>query len=149
MTLKDRPVTVRDEDPRDHEEVFEIHRAAFGQEGEGKLVRSLQAGGYAVLSQVAEAEGKVVGHIFYSRLPIKTDADSIAALSLAPLAVAPAWQRQGIGSLLIERSLADRRGAGSSRVLPPLRFLGGTGQATSQPLRRRSLDGPRARQWLP
>jgi putative acetyltransferase len=69
----------------------------------------LRAEGAAVLSLVAEADGEIAGHVLYSRLRIDPDADGASAL--APVAVAPERQKQGIGTRLIEqahRMLATR-----------------------------------------
>jgi putative acetyltransferase len=46
-----------------------------------------------------------VGHILFSHLPIVTDAGTVPALALAPLAVLPEVQNQGIGSALLRRGL--------------------------------------------
>ena len=63
------------------------------------------AGGYARLSLVADLGGQVVGHILFSDLPIVTATGTVPALALAPLAVTPSLQRQGIGSLLARQGL--------------------------------------------
>jgi putative acetyltransferase len=57
------------------------------------------------LSLVAEAEDEIVGHILFSRMWIDTQEDAIAAAALAPMAVLPAYQRQGIGSLLVRQGV--------------------------------------------
>jgi len=51
-----------------------------------------------VVSLVAEQGGQVVGHILFSDLPIITEAGTVPALALAPMAVLPSFQNQGIGS---------------------------------------------------
>ena len=48
----------------------------------------------------------MVGHILLSGLPIVGETVTVPALALAPVAVVPDYQRQGIGSQLIERGLA-------------------------------------------
>jgi putative acetyltransferase len=96
---------VRPERPGDAEAIRHVHRLAFGQEDEGRLVDGLRAGGHVRLSLIAEEEGQIIGHILFSDLPILTTAGTVPALALAPLAVVPAWQRHGIGSLLIREGL--------------------------------------------
>ncbi len=78
---------------------------AFGRDDEGKLVDALGAEGFGRLSLVADAEGQVVGHILFSDLKIVGQGSSVAGLALAPLAVIPSRQRQGIGSALVREGL--------------------------------------------
>lgn len=98
-------MNVRPDTTTDHEAVRHLNRAAFGKEGEGRLVEELRAGGYARLSLVAEDDGHVIGHILFSELPIHTPGGVVNALALAPLAVLPDRQRQGVGSALVQEGL--------------------------------------------
>src|SRR5947209_5294987 len=98
-------VEVRVETPEDLEAVREVNRQAFGKEDEARLVDALRDGGYARLSLVAEKGGRVVGHILFSDLPIITQAGTLHALALAPMAVLPSRQYQGIGSRLVREGL--------------------------------------------
>jgi putative acetyltransferase len=66
---------------------------------------------------VAEKDGQVVGHILFSDLPILTDAGTLSALALAPLAVLPEFQNQGIGSALVRRGLEVCKGRGHPIVV--------------------------------
>jgi putative acetyltransferase len=54
---------------------------------------------------VAESGGEVVGHILFSPVSIEPPAQNWNALGLAPLAVIPGHQRQGIGGKLIKAGL--------------------------------------------
>jgi putative acetyltransferase len=96
---------IRAETASDHAAIRMVNRRAFGQEGEARLVDALRAGGHVLVSLVAEIEGRVVGHILFSRLSIVTDPGNLAAASLAPMAVLPEFQRQGIGSRLVAEGL--------------------------------------------
>jgi len=96
---------IRRETPADHEPVRHINRLAFGQQAEGRLVDELREGGYAPLSLVAEVNGQIVGHILFSDLAIHTSDGIVNSLALAPMAVAPGLQRQGIGSALVREGL--------------------------------------------
>lgn len=96
---------VRRERPDDVSAIRAVNQAAFGQEEEGKLVDALRSEGFVRYSLVAEEDGKVVGHILFSDLHIVGQQASIPALALAPVAVTPSHQRQGIGSALIREGL--------------------------------------------
>ena len=96
---------IRIETAADHEAVRQVNRLAFGQEAEGRLVDELRDGGYAPLSLVAEDHGQIVGHIMFSDLPIHTSGGVVNSLALAPMAVIPRCQRQGIGSALVREGL--------------------------------------------
>ncbi len=69
------------------------------------------------MSLVAEQEGRVVGHILFSDLPIITGDGTVPALALAPMAVLPEFQRQGIGSTLVTRGLEACRQQGHQVVV--------------------------------
>jgi putative acetyltransferase len=96
---------IRPETSADHEVLRHVHRLAFGQDVEARLVDALRDGGFVRASLVAEKDEQVVGHVLFSDLPIATDARPVPALALAPMAVLPAFQNQGIGSALVRRGL--------------------------------------------
>lgn len=108
---------IRPERPGDIPAIRAVNRLAFGQADEADLVDALRDGGYAMASLVAEDEGDVVGHILFSRLTIEAAGRTIAAAALAPMAVLPERQREGIGSALVEAGLAACREAGVSAVV--------------------------------
>ena len=103
---------VRAEAKQDVDAVREVNRLAFGQDSEGQLVDRLREEGYARVSLVAEVDGRIVGHILFSDLPIVTDGQVIPAVALAPMAVMPAHQRRGIGSALVRAGLEACREQG-------------------------------------
>lgn len=53
------------------------------------------------LSLLAEVDGELVGHILLTKARIVDGASTVATLALAPLSVAPAFQRRGIGGSLV------------------------------------------------
>jgi putative acetyltransferase len=112
MTIK-----IRTESPADQTPLRAVHRHAFGREDEGELVDALRAGGYSRASLVAERGERIVGHILFSDLPIETAEGIVSALALAPLAVLPEFQNQGIGSALIRRGLDFCRDEGRRIVV--------------------------------
>lgn len=109
--------TVRPETAADVEAVRRVNRLAFGQDEEAGIVDALRAGGHVRMSLVAEVNGVVVGHILFSRLPILTNAGTVEAISLAPMAVLPEYQRKNIGSALVEQGLESCRAAGHRIVV--------------------------------
>jgi hypothetical protein len=70
-----------------------LNRKAFNCDGEAQLVDRLRVDGEAVASLVAVEDGEIVGHILFSNLPIETAQGVIDAVSLAPMAVIPKFQR--------------------------------------------------------
>ena len=110
--LARRPrVTIRDEQAGDREAIRRLLVAAFGGEAEAKLVDALRADGDLAVALVADDESEIVGHVALS--PLKSPA---RALALAPVAVTPSRQRQGIGSALIEGVLRRARTVGCQIV---------------------------------
>src|SRR5262245_50833226 len=109
--------TIRHEIAADHEAVRHVNRLAFGQDDEAGIVDALRNGGYVRVSLVAEVEGRVVGHILFSDLPILRDEGTVGALSLAPMAVLPEFQKRGVGSALVRKGLEACREQGHRIVV--------------------------------
>lgn len=112
-------VLVRQEAPEDVAAVRNVVWLAFGQEDEALLVDRLrEAEGFDPrLSLVAQVGGEIVGHVLFTHVVIKADERETPALSLAPLAVRPDNQRQGIGQLLTRRGLDVARELGHRVVV--------------------------------
>ena len=91
-------IEIREELTTDTGAIREVNRQAFGQGQEGHIVDALRSNGAALLSLVAVVDGQIVGHIMYSPATI----DHVTGAGLAPMAVLPEYQRQGIGSQLVE-----------------------------------------------
>src|SRR5262245_13644755 len=108
---------IRQETDADHEAIGQVNRLAFGQDAEARLVDALREGGYVRVSLVAEQADQIVGHILFTELPIIAEARTIPALALAPMAILPAFQRQGIGSVLVRRGLEECRQQGHQIVV--------------------------------
>ena len=117
---EDRSVLIRTEESEKPDELAMIRAvnvAAFGGTEEAELVDSLRRGHHTLLSLVAELTGRIVGHVLFSRMWIQTSTERLPAVALAPIAVLPEHQRQGIGSLLIQRGLELLRGLDESIVI--------------------------------
>ncbi len=110
-------ILIRLEQPEDIAPVHQINAQAFGREAEANLVDALRRNGKAVLSLVAEDNGRVVGYILFSPVTIETVTSAVVGIGLAPLAVAPERQNEGIGSRLVEEGLRQCREAGHPFVV--------------------------------
>jgi putative acetyltransferase len=114
-------IEIRPETQHDHAAVDEIVRAAFlaefGSTSEVGLVQTMRERGELVtdLTLVAVEDGTVVGYVAMSEVTI--DGVSAHALGLAPVAVTPDRQGQGIGAALITDSLARAEAAGWQLVV--------------------------------
>ncbi|MFX1394307.1 MAG: GNAT family N-acetyltransferase [Promethearchaeota archaeon] len=102
-------VIIRSESLNDYNQISDVIYYAFGQNDEVRLVEKLRSSpDYIVeLSLVAILNGLIVGHILFSKILIKSEKSEIPALALAPLAVRPEYQNQGIGSRLVEKGLEE------------------------------------------
>ncbi len=97
--------------------IRQVNDAAFGGPDEGNLVEALRKEGLVLLSAVGEVDGRMVAHILFSRMSIETETGAIAASALAPMAVLPGYQRQGIGGQVIQYGLDALRGLGERIVI--------------------------------
>jgi putative acetyltransferase len=109
--------TVRPERLDDVAAIRTLHELAFGGAVEAGIVDALRARGKATLSLVAVDGHRVVGHILFSPVTIASGGKERPALGLGPMAVLPAHQRQGIGSLLVRAGLEACRDAGHGCVV--------------------------------
>lgn len=70
------------------------------------------------LDFVAEVEGKLVGNVMYSMAyVIKPDGSRHDVLNFGPLSVLPEYQKQGVGSALMEHSLKKAKEMGYGSVI--------------------------------
>jgi len=81
------------------------------------LIEALRRERAVLAAFVAEVDRQVVGHVLFSRVLIEASSGSLAAVALAPLAVAPAFQRQGIGDRLVRFGLESLTTRGERAVL--------------------------------
>ena len=99
--------SIRPESPADHAAIRRVIELAFGQSDEADLVEALRIQADPHISLVAESEGELVGHIFFSPVSIESEGDVFAAMGLAPMAVLPDYQNKGIGSELVREGLSE------------------------------------------
>ncbi len=99
-------IVVRSERTEDHESVRRVNELAFEQPNEADLADALRANARPFISLVAVVDEQVVGHIFFSPVSIESGNGVFTAMGLAPMAVLPEYQNQGIGSQLVREGLA-------------------------------------------
>jgi putative acetyltransferase len=109
-------VTLRSETHADIDAIAAVTVAAFAtlaisHQTEHHIVAALRAADALTLSLVAEADGRIVGHIAFS--PVTIADGTPGWYGLGPVSVAPAYQRQGIGGALIRGGLAGLQALGA------------------------------------
>jgi putative acetyltransferase len=97
---------IREATDQDLNDTLLVERAAFRKDAEANLTRDLLADPTAKpkLSLLAYNGEQPVGHILFTKATI-TNAPQIKASMLAPLAVVPQYQKQGIGGALIKKGI--------------------------------------------
>jgi len=102
-------VVVRSETDADMGVITEVTVAAFktleiSNHTEQFIIAALRAASALTVSLVAEADGRVIGHIAFSPVTISDGTQNW--YGLGPVSVLPAYQRQGIGEALIKEGLS-------------------------------------------
>ncbi|MCA9717563.1 MAG: N-acetyltransferase [Myxococcales bacterium] len=110
-------IDIRAEQPGDLVAIREVHRLAFAGDAEPRLVDALRSAGLTVVSLVALASTRVIGHVLFSELECHATRGHPRAASLAPVGVAPEHQRRGVGGALIRRGLELCRARGVDVVV--------------------------------
>jgi putative acetyltransferase len=131
-------VRIRSATPTDVDAISAVVSSAFPSSLEARLVTALREAGRLIVELVASLDDRLVGQIAFSPVTI-AGAPQLAGLGLAPLAVVPDCQGQGIGSRLIELGLeaASRVDAAFVVVLGEPRVYGRFGFERAD---RRGLD---------
>ncbi|HEY8518334.1 MAG TPA: N-acetyltransferase [Candidatus Binatia bacterium] len=109
-------MTIRPESPRDVAAIRRVNELAFGRRAEADIVDRLRERARPIVSQVAEDGGEIAGHILISPVTLASRPD-LLLMGLAPLAVMPERQRQGIGSALVTAGLEECRSLGAAAVV--------------------------------
>ena len=109
---------IRAEEEKDRTLVHEINAAVFGTQVEANLVDALRKEARPIISLVADDGQTIVGYILFSPVSL-TGHPGMKIMGLAPMAVAPAHQRKGVGSALVRSGLERCRqlGFGAAVVL--------------------------------
>jgi putative acetyltransferase len=114
--MKIENIIIRKTYEYDFNNIMEVESKAFGHDKEAKLTADLLTDNSAepIISLMAFHDEKAVGHILYTRSYIDEINDNQPYIHiLAPLAVIPEYQKQGIGGLLINEGIKILKELGS------------------------------------
>ncbi len=97
---------IRETNHADLNDILFIEREAFNSNKEADLTKDILSDPTAkpILSLIAYIKNQPVGHILFSKASL-SNYPNVAVSFLAPLAVVPKFQRQGIGGALVKKSL--------------------------------------------
>jgi putative acetyltransferase len=98
-------VVVRPESPGDRASVRVVNERAFPTPLEAHIVDAVRDRCADMISLVADVDGRVVGHVLFSPVRIDGARGRVDGMGLAPMAVLPEYQRQGVGSALVRAGL--------------------------------------------
>ena len=102
---------IREAKDTDLKDILFVEREAFNENDEADLVKDIlnDPSAEPILSLVAYVGDQAVGHVLFSKAYISSNPDLNVSI-LAPLAVLPDFQRQGVGGKLIKKGLPIYRG---------------------------------------
>ncbi len=98
-------INIRTEKPEDIQKVHNVNQHAFETPIEADLVDNLRDACPDILSLVAAEGDDIVGHILFSPVTANSPQGIVHGMGLAPMAVQPGRQGQGIGSQLIRHGI--------------------------------------------
>ncbi|MBV6625995.1 MAG: N-acetyltransferase [Rivularia sp. (in: Bacteria)] len=111
-------MNIRSETPTDYLAIAQIYKLAFGREEEGHLIEKIRSSQYYIpeLTLIAEVNSSVIAHVMFSYINL-VGKETFQVLGLAPVAVHPDFQNQGIGSALINAALDKANQLGESLII--------------------------------
>ncbi|NDV93685.1 N-acetyltransferase [Dysgonomonas sp. 521] len=117
--MNNKEFEIRQEIANDYPAVYALNSAAFGRKDEARLTDRLRSSDAFIpeLSLVATIDNKVVGYILFTKINIVEGNITVSGLALAPMAVSPDMQKQGIGSQLIYSGLDKAKMLGYKSVV--------------------------------
>ncbi len=110
-------ITLREEQSGDAAAIRKVHEQAFGHLQEADIVDKLRRNCSDLLSLVAVTENQTVGHILFSPIEIKGKETTVQGMGLAPMAVLPEFQRQGIGAGMVREGITKLKRQGCPFVI--------------------------------
>ena len=116
--MNNKNITIRKTNADDFDNIMQVEKLAFGYDKEAKLTAELLSDNTAepMLSLLAFDNDKAIGHILFTRAYFEEQEVQPMMHILAPLAVIPTYQRQGIGGMLINAGLEMLKEMGSKLV---------------------------------
>ena len=96
---------IRFEKPEDIAFIHSVNEQAFGRVSEAKLIDTLRLACTDRLSLVADDNGSIIGHLMFTPVVVTDGKQKTEGMGLAPMAVLPSRQRQGIGTQLVDSGL--------------------------------------------
>ena len=107
-------VQIRESTPEDLPALESLYPEAFPDENLFPLVEDLLRLSSTTWSFVGTIEGLLVAHLIFTKCQVAESRGADALLG--PLAVAPAWQRRGVGSAIVRAGLQRLEDAGVIQV---------------------------------
>lgn len=103
-------IEIRETTKLDYEDIIKINRNAFENYGEEEIVTIVtdlleDKSAKPVVSLIAFADGKPVGHILFTKAKIDNNKNNLSPYILAPMGVVKEYQKLGIGGKLINEGV--------------------------------------------
>ena len=110
---------IRRENSNDFNEINLLVKEAFNRDFEKELVDKIRKSPKHIneLSLIAEDTNEIAGYILFSEIIVKGDINHLGGLALAPLAVKPTFQNQGVGTALVHQGLLLAKALGYKFVV--------------------------------
>jgi putative acetyltransferase len=111
-------MTIQEAKDSDAGNVWQVHREAFGYDKEADLVKALLGDPTArpLYSFLSIHSGRAIGHVLFTSARLEGATTDVSLSILAPLAVIPGFQKQGVGGALIGHGLRCLADAGVELV---------------------------------
>ena len=117
-------ITIRAERPGDASAITDLVWSAYADvvysdHNEHAMIEQLRETDAFVpgLSLLAMVNDELAGHLLLTRAHIRDGNAAVETLALAPLSVAPAYQRQGVGRCLVEAAHERAAGLGFGSIV--------------------------------
>ncbi len=117
--MKKTDIIIRNTEIDDLKTIMNVETRAFGYDKEAKLTAALIMDKTAapILSLLSFYNNKAIGHILFTRAYMRDMKTQPLFHILAPLAVVPEYQKQGVGGMLIQEGLERLKKMGSKMIL--------------------------------
>ncbi|AXA33452.1 GNAT family N-acetyltransferase [Francisella adeliensis] len=101
-------IKIREEIYSDRDYTYGLLRECFEGDTEEKLVKLFHQDNQELISLVAEVDSEIIGQIILSKMTAEDDS-SLSIYGLAPMCVSPKYQKQGVGTKLIEKAIQEAK----------------------------------------